>query len=304
MTLSIGSLFSGIGGLELGLEAAGVGRVAWQVELDPFCRRVLSKHWPDADRSVCDVEDPALFALPRVDVLAGGPPCPDFSLAGKGAGVEGPRGRLIYAYESAVRTMRPPAVVLENVASGAIRWLPHVRLFLQFLDYRTRAYKVSAADVGAPHLRNRIFVVGVVNANGTREPQPQGCDQEERRRAFDRCETLGNTNGVERKGGKRIDDEARRRSDAQSDGQRRVGAEPESGLGGLSDGLPSRVELPSRWPAPPPGSQQDWEPSRTIPSRSQKHRQARLKANGNAVVPRCGYVAGRALLEWMDEVLS
>ena len=67
--MTIGSLFSGIGGLDLGLERAGVGRVAWQVEIDPFCRRVLAKHWPEA-RRYDDVRGVGRANLALVDVPA------------------------------------------------------------------------------------------------------------------------------------------------------------------------------------------------------------------------------------------
>jgi DNA (cytosine-5)-methyltransferase 1 len=75
--VTIGSLFSGIGGLELGLERAGLGPVVWQVEIDPWCRRVLEKHWPDADRSVCDVREAGSTTLEPVDLVCGGFPCQD-----------------------------------------------------------------------------------------------------------------------------------------------------------------------------------------------------------------------------------
>lgn len=68
----IGSLFSGIGGLELGLEWAGLGPVSWQVEIDPWCRSVLARHWPAADRSVVDVREAGRARLPYCEVICGG----------------------------------------------------------------------------------------------------------------------------------------------------------------------------------------------------------------------------------------
>ena len=158
--MRIGSLFSGIGGLELGLEWAGVGETVWQVEIDEFCRRVLAKHWPSADRSVTDVRRAGSATLERVDLICGGFPCQDVSSAGAGAGIkEGTRSGLWLEYARVVGELRPRFVVVENVASGARKWLPQVRGDLWVLGYRTHAFMVSAADVGAPHLRKRIFVV-------------------------------------------------------------------------------------------------------------------------------------------------
>ncbi len=164
--MRIGSLFSGIGGLEYGLERAGIGEVIWQVENEPYCRRVLEKHWPTVDRGVSDVKVAGKANLTPVDLICGGFPCQDVSSAGKGEGLSGAKSGLWYEYKRIVEEMQPTWVVVENVASGAKRWLPHVRRDLHMLGYRTRAYALSAADVGAPHLRRRIFVV----AHSEREP--------------------------------------------------------------------------------------------------------------------------------------
>jgi DNA-cytosine methyltransferase len=167
----IGSLFSGIGGLELGLEWVGLGPVVFQVEKDAFCRQVLAKHWPDANRSVIDVKCAGSATLPPVPIICGGFPCQDVSGAGKGAGLDGTRSGLWWEYRRIVDELRPAVVVIENVASGAKRWLCPVRRSLHELGYRTRALGVSAADVGAPHLRKRIFVVAYADGNAIRIEQ-------------------------------------------------------------------------------------------------------------------------------------
>ncbi len=163
----IGSLFSGIGGLELGLERAGVGRVAWQVEIDPNRRAVLAKHWPDAER----YSDVRTFIHKRerseVEVICGGFPCQDLSDAsrGRGGGIEGSKSGLWREYVRIIDEFRPVVVVVENVAGAATRkWLPSVRGALHVLGYRTRALRVDARDVGAPHARARVFVVGYADA--------------------------------------------------------------------------------------------------------------------------------------------
>ncbi len=155
--LTIGSLFAGVGGMDKGLEDAGLGPVLWQVEISPYCRAVLARHWPIAVRypDVRTVRD-----LPAVDVICGGFPCQDVSGAGKRVGLEGARSGLWYEFARIVAESNPRFVIVENVASGKGRWLPQVRAQLCELGYGTRAYALSAADVGAPHLRRRVFVVG------------------------------------------------------------------------------------------------------------------------------------------------
>jgi site-specific DNA-cytosine methylase len=114
--MKIGSLFSGIGGLELGLEWAGVGRTAWQVEQDLFCQAVLAHHWPDAKR-YNDVREVGAHNLEPVDVICGGFPCQDISYAGKGAGLAGARSGLWYEFARIIGELGPQYVVVENVAA-------------------------------------------------------------------------------------------------------------------------------------------------------------------------------------------
>src|SRR5512146_2306862 len=115
MSLTIGSLFSGIGGLELGLERAGLGPVVWQVEKDAYCRAVLAKHWPDATRYE-DVKDVGRGNLHNVDLICGGFPCQDVSCAGKRAGISGERSGLWTEFARITGELRPRYVIVENTA--------------------------------------------------------------------------------------------------------------------------------------------------------------------------------------------
>lgn len=155
--VTIGSLFSGIGGLDLGLERAGLGPVVWQVERSAFCRKVLGWHWPRA-RSFVDVRAVGRSNLAPVDLVAGGFPCQDLSSAGRGAGLAGAKSGLWGEFRRILEEIAPPFALVENVASGARRWVPFVRRDLHLLGYRTRAFSLSAFDCGAPHERRRVFV--------------------------------------------------------------------------------------------------------------------------------------------------
>lgn len=159
--MTIGSLFSGIGGLELGLERAGLGRVAWQVEADPAAREVLEAHWPDAQR----FNDVRTFCGPRdgaeaVSLICGGFPCQDLSVAGKGAGItHGARSSLWREMVRIVDECQPEVVVVENVAQGLSRWQGVAEADLAELGYVPATVVLSAGSVGAPHRRARAFCV-------------------------------------------------------------------------------------------------------------------------------------------------
>jgi DNA (cytosine-5)-methyltransferase 1 len=201
--MRIGSLFSGIGGLELGLERAGFGPVIWQVEQNPYCKRVLGKHWPEAERfdDVCAV---GVSNLARVDLVCGGFPCQDVSSAGKGKGLAGDRSGLWREFARVVGELEPEWVVVENVASGVSRWFDEVVRNLEERGYGVLPVPLSAFDVGAPHKRSRMFLVAyargigreamqseMANPDGMRELQSDGGVRDERRR-------LGNSGGSPR----------------------------------------------------------------------------------------------------------
>ena len=172
--MRIGSLFSGIGGLELGLGWAGVGHVVWQVERDPFARSVLARHWPDADRSVEDVTIAGAANLAPVDLICGGFPCQDISTAGKGAGLAGERSGLWFEYLRIVRELRPRVVVVENVAALLSRGLDTVLGGLAEAGYDAEWFCLRASDVGAPHRRERLFVVAHRVGDGLQGVEPAG----------------------------------------------------------------------------------------------------------------------------------
>lgn len=164
---TIGSLFSGIGGLELGLERAGVGETIWQVEKEEFRRGILAKRWPRAKR-FDDVRAVGARLLNKVYALCGGFPCQDVSQAARGrnSGLDGERSGLWYEYLRIVDELRPQWVVVENVASGKARWLPEVRRGLFVHGYDSTAIELGAVDVGANHTRKRVFVVAYPYKDG------------------------------------------------------------------------------------------------------------------------------------------
>ena len=111
--ITFGSLFAGIGGIDLGFERAGM-QCKWQVEIDEYARKVLAKHWPKVRRH----DDVRTWPQPdseRVDVITGGFPCQDVSAAGKRIGIKGERSGLWFEMLRVVRELRPQIVVVENV---------------------------------------------------------------------------------------------------------------------------------------------------------------------------------------------
>jgi DNA (cytosine-5)-methyltransferase 1 len=154
-------LFSGIGGFSLGLERAGLQTVAF-CEIEPYCKAVLRKRWPH----VPCYEDVRTLTATRlaadgiaVDVICGGFPCQDISVAGKGAGLAGARSGLWSEYSRLIGEVRPRWVIVENVSALLGRGLGDVLGDLAALGYDAEWHCIPAAYVGAPHRRDRIWIV-------------------------------------------------------------------------------------------------------------------------------------------------
>jgi DNA (cytosine-5)-methyltransferase 1 len=276
--MKIGSLFSGIGGLELGLEWAGLGSTIWQCEKDPFCREVLKKHWPDAIvfDDVCTI---GAANLPTVDILCGGFPCQDLSFAGKRAGIRGKRSGLWIEFVRIIREIRPQYVVMENVSALLAGGLSGILGALATIGYDAWWDCIPASAIGAPHQRDRIFIVAHSSRDGWlfSEPEKTVSAKHSRRTTSQRdiSATLARMDqGVPRKRSKSVTSAV-------------------SPMGQSIDGF-SRW-LDRGWPARPKEDQKEWEAPRTMncPDPDQKKR---LCALGNAVVPGVGYIIGKAIL--------
>lgn len=301
-----GSLFSGIEGFGLGLLWSGmITSISFQVEIDPFCRRVLEARFPGVDRNAQDIRSATARSLPACDLLFGGFPCQDISGAGKGAGLAGARSGLWSEFRRLIEEIGPTAALVENVASGAKRWVCAVRSDLRTLGYRTRAYHIGVDDCGGPHRRKRIFVLAyarhgaerlqsgralagptMANAERMRELQSQGGKLDERRRVVDGGSSMANADGARRQGADAAEaQEEGRAQPARCSGDHDA-HRAKSDLGPHADGIPGRVV---RWPAGP-GPQETWEPPRL--AASVPERAAKLRAIGNSVSPIQAYHVG------------
>lgn len=183
--MTFGSLFAGVGGFDLGLERAGLA-CQFQIEIEAFCRRVLARHWPDVARHE-DVRAVGGGELVPVDVLCGGFPCQDLSIAGKRKGLKGERSGLFYQFTRIAAELRPTWVLLENVDGLLSSHLgADFGLILRELEdvgYVAGTWRVlDSRWFGVPQRRNRVFIVGCLGGSGRR---PEAVLFESARRGWD-----------------------------------------------------------------------------------------------------------------------
>jgi DNA (cytosine-5)-methyltransferase 1 len=164
--LRVLDLFSGIGGFSLGLERTGGFETVAFCEIEPFPRKVLAKHWPDVPcfedvRKLTrdDIDGP-------VDLICGGFPCQDISTAGKKQGIDGVRSSLWREIARLVGEIRPRWVFVENSAALVNRGLGTVLGDLAARGYDAEWQCIPASELGAPHRRDRIWIVGYPNESG------------------------------------------------------------------------------------------------------------------------------------------
>lgn len=160
-------LFSGIGGFSLGLERAGMKTVAF-CEIDPFCQKVLKKHWPDVpiydDVIKLTKERLDSDGIKRIDVITGGFPCQDLSCAGKTRGIiEGERSSLWGEIKRLISEFRPKFAIVENVpnllAGERGSWFGKLLSDLEQIGYDAEWHCIRAKSIGLPHERNRVWII-------------------------------------------------------------------------------------------------------------------------------------------------
>jgi DNA (cytosine-5)-methyltransferase 1 len=175
-------LFSGGGGFSLGLERAGMRTVAF-CEIDAYCRSVLARHWPSVP-IYDDVRDVTADRL-RADgiapsVICGGFPCQDISFAGGGEGLAGERSGLWRQFARLIGELRPDYAIVENVAALTVRGLLEILGDLAAIRFAAEWSNLSACSVGAPHMRQRLFIVAYPDRFDGRERFRDSFAREER----------------------------------------------------------------------------------------------------------------------------
>ena len=292
-TITVGSLFAGIGGLDLGLERAGM-ECKWQVEIDEYARRVLAKHWPnvrrwddiktfppdsgklrrDAGRAEQPLQgnrESCQASAWDVDAICGGFPCQDISYAGRGAGLDGERSGLFFEALRVVRRLRPRYVLLENVAALLTRGLDRVHGELAEIGYSSESHCIPAASVGAPHIRDRVFILAYADRPG-RDQQRRPVAALAKQQAPKRCgsELAYTTNAVRwpdggdpEQGGAEHGQQPRRAISGAPTISDWWAVEPD--VGRVANGIPKRVD--------------------------------RLRGLGNAVVPQIAEYIGRCIID-------
>ena len=171
--LTFGSLFAGVGGLDLGLERAGI-KCRWQVEIDEYASRVLERHWPNVRRH----DDVQTFTdIEYVDIVCGGFPCQDVSNAGHRAGIDGERSGLFFELMRIVRDVGPRYVLLENVSALLVRGMDRVLSELAASGYDAEWEWLPASAFGAYHNRDRVFILAYREGASPRVFEEQGARQ-------------------------------------------------------------------------------------------------------------------------------
>lgn len=293
-------LFSGIGGFSIGLERAGFETVAF-CEFDKKARLVLNKHWPDVpvydDVRTLTYEQLQTDGL-NVDVICGGFPCQDISLAGKGAGLEGERSGLWFEFHRLIEEIKPKYAIIENVSALRSRGLDEVLRSLAAIGYDAEWHCIPASAVGAPHRRDRVWIVAYSNCNDRRNWSSE--------RQFEQkpSKTLAHTASA------RLPQRGQSEQfESNTETRTRVGSKPQRCRSDVSntmcEGLEGQWSLTSRINQELQNfSNTRWwavEPDVGRVAHGVSGRVDRLKQLGNAVVPQIPELIGRAIMDFENE---
>ena len=300
--LKILDLFSGIGGFSLGLEATGGFETTAFCDIDPYCRSVLKKHWPNVPIFE-DIRKLKGTDIGTVDIITGGYPCQPFSVAGKQKGVEDKR-HLWPEYFRLIKECRPTWVIGENVSGHIKLGLDSVIEDLESEGYATRTFSISASSIGANHKRERIWIVA--NSHNTRNRTPQyDCKQKQSKNKQEwkehsqykfsgQSKNVANAYGVNDAVG-RVD-----RTIQETGGS---GSIDERGSGTNANGFSQSSKNETLDSKKQFTNQNYWktEPNVGRVVNGVPHRVDRLKALGNSLVPQIPFYIGQTILRTYED---
>jgi DNA (cytosine-5)-methyltransferase 1 len=303
--IKFGSLFAGIGGFDLGFERAGM-ECAWQVEIDDYASKVLAKHWPKVHRER-DIRQCGKHNLEYCDVICGGFPCQDISYAGRGAGLDGERSGLFFEAIRVVRELQPRVVVLENVAALLTRGLDRVLGTMAEIGFDCEWHCIPANAVGAPHIRDRVFVIAYANGRRQQERREQDGSAKGWKQSSQRDDSCGFCEDV---ADANMQHGERWSKSQQSSSESREARLELSGSGadvadsseqGLSITEQKDIHRTGWWEKRRAVAKCSWwdaEPDVGRVANGIPKRVDRLKCLGNAVVPQVAEVVGKIVLEY------
>ena len=178
MTHKVLDLFSGIGGFSLGLQNTGGFETVAFCEIEPYCHRVLNKHWKDVPiyNDIKELTYDTLHADGiEPDVITGGFPCQDISVAGKQKGIIGERSSLWSEYARLIEDVRPKWAIIENVPTLRSKGLTLVLQNLSEIGYHAEWHCIPCSAIGGLHRRDRIWIIAypLANSNNSRSGTPQ-----------------------------------------------------------------------------------------------------------------------------------
>ena len=263
-------LFSGIGGFSLGLERSGYFETVAFCEIEEFPRKVLAKHWPEVP-CYHDVRELTAARLASdgiaVDAICGGFPCQDLSTSGTGLGLRGSRSGLWSEYARLIGEIRPSVILVENSPELLSGWLGEILGALAALRYDAEWHCIPASHVGAPHRRDRIWIMAYTSNKGfsctgvINKPSISFCFPCNSR--SENAEFMAYANQPRLEGQRAISS----RIESQLNDSGNYGWwNTEPTVGRVANGIPSRVD--------------------------------RLKGLGNAVVPQIPEIIGRAIIDY------
>lgn len=275
-------LFAGIGGFAFGLERTGGFKTAAFCEIDEKAQMVLKKHWPNVP-VFGDVTTLTKEKLDEqgitIDIITGGFPCQDISFAGRGAGLEGERSGLWFEFARLIEEIQPKYAIIENVSALRFRGLDQVLWSLAEIGYDAEWHCIPAKAIGAPHQRDRIWIIAYPQGRKLDNTECVGCyEKRDDHEEYDgdkfsptsqHSSSMADANsaGLERR--EKTRDTSRLRAQLYeqltrcSEGETEWSTEPN--VGRVANGVPRRVD--------------------------------RLKQLGNAVVPQIPQLIGEAILE-------